>query len=711
MIRMTLRSLLATAACAAVALAAACSSGNPPNLGDSDGSGVKPPTGVCSDGKQGCACTTEGATAACGEVVRQSGTYVTCSQGTSTCTNGTWGACVGDSVYMKSVGSTTLGGLTTQGLQTNPTPCSSDPCDPSCTDYVDNGSGLDAGAGLQPDDAGGVTLVPDEAGTCVGYQCQVASCGTSTPTTLTGTVYDPAGLNPVYHAYVYVPVSLPLPAIPAGAQQDACGGGGNLPPSVAYYFTGTDGKFTLTNVPSGANIPLVVQAGKWRRMVMLSSVNQCTTTAVPASQTRLPQNKTDGYNNTADLPQIAIVSGSCDPMECLIKRIGVSTSEFTSPGAGGKVDYYQAYGEPLSGGTNPAPSSLLGNLTQMMKEDLVMLPCDCGSEYYPYRYSTGRWAGNYTTFLDNIVSYTSNGGRLFSSHWGRQWIEGGGVYNPFPGVANWIPAASEFGYDSPWFEGTINTGFTKGQDFATWMQNAGASTSFGKFLINPSRYDTYSVSGATRDWVDFSGSYTWDGTTYYTGAPNYPADFTFDTPVSQTTQYGRVMFTDMHLASGFLSGSFPTECPTGGLTSQEKAAEFLLFDLGACLTNLPPPPPAYFPATLTRDYEGQCPAGESVVWRFFDWETVTPSDSNIVFNAATADTQAGLATATPVAYLGTASGAPITTWTGTDVSQALAPNPSRQWLRVTIKLNPSSDQLQAPTLTAWRQQYDCAPSQ
>ncbi|HEX7600073.1 MAG TPA: hypothetical protein VF316_00640, partial [Polyangiaceae bacterium] len=485
--------------------------------------------------------------------------------------------------------------------------------------------------------------------------------------------------------------------------------GGNLPAAVSYFYTGPDGKFTLTGVPSGANIPLVVQAGKWRRTVVLPSVNACTTTALPASQTRLPQNKTDGYNGQADLPQIAIVTGGCDPMECLIERIGVSTSEFTSPGAGGRVDYYEAYGEPLVGGTNPQPSALLGNYAQMLKEDLVMLPCDCGYEYPAIYGQQPRWSGTYTTFLNNITNYTSNGGRMFASHWGRQWMEGGGFGNPFPGAANWIPWNSEYGYDSPWFEGQINTTFTKGKDFATWMQNVGASTTFGKLLISPSRYDTNSVTSPTQDWVDFTGRYTWDGATYYSGIPNVPADFTFDTPLGQppANQYGRVMYTDMHLASGFNSGSFPSECPTGGLTAQEKAAEFLLFDLGSCLTPLPPPQPAYYPATFTRDYQGVCPASQVVLWRFFDWETVTPSNSNIVFTAQTASTQGLLPTAVPVVNLGTASGAPITTWTGTDVSVALSPKKSAAWLRVTITLNPSSDALNAPVLTAWRQQYDC----
>jgi hypothetical protein len=699
---------------ALVASSQACSSG-PPLLGDSDGDPFGgDATGVTcgSSPHVGCPCSTNGAQAACGDVVRKSGDYVTCSEGQTTCTNGVWGACVGDQIFMMSTGSTTLGGgLETEGLQTSPSTCTNDPCDPSCINYVDNGTGLDAGPGLQPTDAGGVTLVQDGGG-CSGYQCQVATCGGMTTTTLTGTVYDPAGLNPIYHAYVYVPVSLPLPAIPAGAQKDPCGGGGNLPPSVSYFYTGPDGKFTLTGVPSGSNIPLVVQAGKWRRVVILPTVTQCVTTAIAATNTRLPQSQTDGYMSHADLPQIGIVTGSCDPMECLLDRIGISTTEFKTPGAGGKVDYYQAYGEPLVGGTNPQPNALLGNYTQMMTEDLIMLPCDCGNEYGG---PSGRWTGNYNTFLSNIQNYTSNGGRLFSSHWGRQWIEGGGYTNPFPGVATWISSGAEYGYDPPpSFEGQINTGFAKGADFSTWMGIVGAQTSAGYFLVNASRYDTTSVASASQLWVSYTGRYTYNGGASYSnsgtaGTAGYPADFTFNTPVGAMTQYGRVMFTDMHLASGFNTGSFPSECPTGALTPQEKAAEFLLFDLGACLTMAPPPMLVYFPATFTRDYQGTCPVGQSVVWRFFDWETVTPSNSNIAFKAQEATTQAGLTTATPVVSLGSASGAPITSWTGTDVSTLITP--SLSWLRVTITLNPSSDGTQAPTLTAWRQQFDCVDAQ
>jgi hypothetical protein len=194
---------------------------------------------------------------------------------------------------------------------------------------------------------------------------------------------------------------------------------------------------------------------------------------------------------------------------------------------------------------------------------------------------------------------------------------------------------------------------------------------------------------------------------------HFPLHMTFDTPYKAASTCGRVVFSDFHVADAATAGTtFPAECPTGAMTSQEKVLEFLLYDLSSCGSATPPTVPPYpNPATFTRDYQGTCPVGKSVNWRFFDWETVTPSDSNIVFTAKTADTQALLPTASPVVNLGTAQGAPIITWTGTDVSTALAPNPSRNWLRVTITLNPSSDHEYAPTLSAWRQEFDCVDSQ
>ncbi len=671
----------------ATVIVVACSS-NPASL-DSNGLNNNPPNGSsCSPPSEGCACDTAGAQIACGQVISHQGDYVSCSEGKRTCDGAKWGACVGDHILYRSVGP--VGDLTPLGLGGQGA-CVNNPCDPNCQVISDTGGGLDAGSGLQISPDGGVTLAPGEGGVaCVGLQCNVVACDGGTTTTLTGTAYDPAGKNPIYGAYVYVPVSLPLPAMPLGAQPDPCGGGGKLPPAVAYQLTGPDGKFTLNNVPSGASIPLVIEAGKWRRTVMLN-VPACQSTPVAAANTRLPRQQSEG-----DMPQIAITANACDPMECLLTRIGIDQSEFRLPGKGGKVDYYEGDGAPLANVVNVGPKSLLmQGAAYLSKYDLVMLPCDCGNEY-----GTGSWwrsnLGVGAQALKDIVTYTSGGGRLFTSHWGREWIEGGGDPVPFPNVASW----GFFGGPDPDI-GVVNQTFQRGKDFAAWLQIVGATIGPGQFTVTPTRFDTSSVSALAQLWVNYKSA-------------GIPADFTFNTPlnVPANQQYGRVMYTDMHLATANGPGwSFPTECDNSALTPQEKAAEFLLFDLGACLTQPPPPsPPKFNPATFVRDFTASCPAGKYVQWRTFMWQDMTPGDSNIVFAIRTGDTPQSLLPQVP---LYTVSGAPnINPWGAAAVDLALkgANQVSHPVLEVTMTLNPTSDQYTAPTLFAWQQTFDCVDS-
>ncbi len=690
-----LKWIVAGGAIAVTTIAAACSSNTQPGYLDPNNN--PNPPGSCATPGEGCTCPTAGAVVDCGQVISRQGDYVTCSAGKRTCDGSKWGACKGDHVLYRSVGP--VGDLQPLGLG-GQTACTDNPCDPNCQIITDDGTGLDAGPTFQPTGDGGLTLSLGEGGTaCVGLQCQIVSCGGGITTDLTGTVYDPAGVNPIYNAYVYIPATTPLPAIPKGAQPDPCGGGGNLPPAVSYALTGPDGKFTLKNVPVGNNIPIVVQAGKWRRMTNIT-VPQCVTTAVPAANTRLPRNQTEG-----NMPHIGIVAGACDPMECLLTRIGIDTTEFQDPGAGGAVDYYRGPGAaPLLGGANPNPSALLGAVKTLANYDLVMMPCDCGYEYGGGNSWWNAWYGINKSHHDNLVSYANAGGRIFASHYGREWIEAahldGGYVEPFPNVATWGNDGAIWG---PWAQfGTVNQGFQRGKDFASWLQIVNATSTLGQLWINPTRYDAYSVTPAN--------SQLWVG---YNANPQGPADFTFNTPLgaAPANQFGRVMYTDMHLAvANGGSAYFPGECDKSPLIAQEDAAEFLLMDLGSCLSALPPPaPPTYTASTFTRTFTASCPVGKYVAWRTFYWKDMTPGDSNIVFAAQTGDT---VNTLLPQVALATASGAPNFTFVGAAVDVALkgAGQVSHPVLQVKMTLNPTSDKLQAPTLLGWQQTFDCVDS-
>jgi hypothetical protein len=55
---------------------------------------------------------------------------------------------------------------------------------------------------------------------------------------------------------------------------------------------------------------------------------------------------------------------------------------------------------------------------------------------------------------------------------------------------------------------------------------------------------------------------------------------------------GKAVFSDLH-ASSSPSGDIPGKCNTNDLSAQEKALEYLFFDLSACVhdDSKPPPPP------------------------------------------------------------------------------------------------------------------------
>ncbi len=215
----------------------------------------------------------------------------------------------------------------------------------------DDGSGDDASVFGGGDDSGasgssgGPTFGTGDAGTVTGSNCTsagglacsvVAGCTTS----LSGTVYDPAGKNPLYNVVVFVPndPAGKLPAITPGTKTcSSCDV--SIGDYVAATTTDAKGHFTLSGVPAAANVPFVVQIGKWRREVFLPQVNKCTNNPVPAASSRLPKNRSEG-----DMPQMALLTGGADQLGCFLAQIGIDAKEFSSPHGGGRLDVYQGAG-------------------------------------------------------------------------------------------------------------------------------------------------------------------------------------------------------------------------------------------------------------------------------------------------------------------------------------------------------------------------------
>lgn len=394
-------------------------------------------------------------------------------------------------------------------------------------------------------------------------------------TTITGTVRAPTDPNlgfgqpdPIPNALVYVP-NAPVANFSAGVSCDRCGAPASGSPLISTT-SAADGTFTLTNVPCGVPVPVVIQLGRWRRQVTIPAVQCCSTTALTTEQTRLPRTKTEG-----DIPLIAVITGNADPMECVLRKMGIDATEFTAPSGGGRVRFYQDNGVDLSGGI-PGASTLWDDPNELAKYDVVITDC-VGDEF-----------GKSPEQRQNIVNWTSAGGRFFTSHFGYVWLAG---QPPFSSTANWNPNQ---GTPNPETRtAIIDTSFAKGVTFSQWLQAVGASSVPGQIDVQYTRHDFDGVIAPAQRWLY-----------YQDGNAKRPLQYSFNTPVGVASdqQCGRVLYSDYHVNTGGLGvGTFPTSCKSAApMSAQEKVLEFMLFDLSSCISTDKPQPPTCTPKSCTE---------------------------------------------------------------------------------------------------------------
>ncbi len=424
------------------------------------------------------------------------------------------------------------------------------------------GPGGEAGPGQPPLFGDSGPPVDGSQRPCTGLCLQQVTCEGGKTTSISGKVYDPAGKVPLYNILVFVP-NAPVAPIKTGASCDRCGDVSGSP--LVSAITDASGAFKLTNVPVGKDIPVVIQVGKWRRQLTIPATTRCEDLAITDSQTfRLPRNKSEG-----DLPQMAIASGNADPFECLLTKMGIDLAEFTNPLGAGRVHYYRANGVDMSPPT-AGGDTLWSGVNTLKKYDIVMLPCEGTPMARP---------GPDTSLLN----YTNAGGRVFATHYGYSWLHLGN--KPFEATGNWSPEKASGGAGTQSF--TVETSFPKGAAFADWLQNVNASTTRGTLNVAEWRHDLDSErSPPSQRWVH--------GTTPGGASVQH---MTFNTPlaVPDDQKCGRVVYSDFHVSANAktTAPAFPASCKTGDLSAQEKALEFMFFDLASCIQNdkEPPKPP------------------------------------------------------------------------------------------------------------------------
>jgi hypothetical protein len=458
-------------------------------------------------------------------------------------------------------------------------------------------SAKDSGTPGDPTVSGGPGSAPAPSATGPGQAPIFGGVGTGGPapgsvppragctTTLSGIAHDPAGRLPLYNVVVYVP-SEPLAPLNRGATCETCDGNFSGKP-IAATVSDAAGAFTLDISTVGAreNIPLVIQAGKWRRQVTLPVATDCANTPVPAELARLPRNRAEG-----DLPHIAVMRGGSDALECLFTKIGVDIGEFTPGGTPGSIELFYSDEQNATDGTAlmsfggdtvdlPEVAALFSDYAAMQSYDMILLSCEGGDSRYDPPNLEHR---------ENLQRYANEGGRLFGGHFHNSIISNDELpegYPEFPEVVEFADGREDI--EPKLFQAQVNTSFDKGKALADWLVNVGGSTTRGEIAIDDSERTVIgTLDPSAVSWID-SDTEQGHAALYYG----------FPTPVDGPA-CGRMVFTDVHVAAG--SGDsgkeiFPS-C-SDELSPQQKALAFLIFDLANCVQpteSAPPPLPVIY---------------------------------------------------------------------------------------------------------------------
>jgi hypothetical protein len=434
-------------------------------------------------------------------------------------------------------------------------------CGSSRPDFVDpdGGDSVDLSPTFGPSDGGGKPA-------CVNLGCKQVACAGGGTTSVSGVVWDPAGKNPVYNAVVYVP-NAPVDTIKHGPVCDSCGGAPVSGNPLVTTLTDPTGAFKLQNVPVGTDIPVVIQVGKWRRQLVIPATAECADTALPAAQTRLPKNQSEG-----DMPLIALTSG-CDPIHSLVEKIGVDHAEFTDGKGKGAVHVYAGKGGNGTGVSSATDAyAFWGTLSEMMRYDIIINECECS----PYPRDTAGPA------YENMRAYLDSGGRVFNSHYhlnffGNSSENGNKAAPELVNAAKWSLWGGAGGGGAPF---KIDTTFPKGQAMDDWLNNLPAVSKWGKSIKTTPKGQIQTTSvgdiggtvpGLSQRWIYPS-----------TGSSAVYVSINTPTSAPAADRCGRAVATDLHVANSSMTS----------MTEQEAALEFMFFDLASCVIDDGVPPAA-----------------------------------------------------------------------------------------------------------------------
>ena len=405
---------------------------------------------------------------------------------------------------------------------------------------------------------------------------------------VSGTVYDPAGKVPLYNVTVYVP-NAALDPIPEGASCDKCSAqlSGN---PIAAALTDANGRFQLDNVPSGPNIPLVIQVGKWRRQVTHPDRHLLRRQPDHRREPDAPAaTQAEGH-----IPKIALTTGGSDALECLLREIGIADTEFTTDTGTGRVNLYvggtagrveqpgtDRFAAALGGAMFPNATTLWGKHDQaarlrhphaLVRGEPVRRRQEAVHRQHQELRRFGRAPLQRHLHFYWLRRARRPGRRTASLH--RRHAGGATIRRTLRPPPSTPPSPRARRWPTGWSR-------DRRDDDARPDRSSTTAHSVAEVNAAHAALDLHADESEL------------------TASPSGSAQYmTFNTPVEATAdkQCGRVVVTDIHVkaappAAGESKDKsdpgrrtpFPTGCTSVTLRAQDKALEFLFFDLSACV--------------------------------------------------------------------------------------------------------------------------------
>jgi hypothetical protein len=423
---------------------------------------------------------------------------------------------------------------------------------------------------------------PRDAGPpCDALSCRVPSCPRGGDTIVMGKVTAPNGVDPIREALVYVPQSGRPDDFPAGVSCDACDSP-TVGPVVTRTTTDIDGSFVLRRVPATAETPIVIQKGRFRRIVS-APIAPCVNNELPPAQTRLPRAQAEG-----NLPRMAVAAGNWDSIECVLRHIGIADGEFTSSMGQGAVHLYNNVGGGRGGGL-ASVTELLGDVERMARYDLIFLNCS--------DHTNSRGLLAQARVRQNLVDYVSRGGRIYVTDYSYDFVQQPAPFAPFICFNDDQPCTvlEPHGFATATrsdrtarersFIAEVEQGTEGGRALAEWLSRLPQPIPDGRVPIEDPISTFVLIRQTAADQVKYPST-TWLSATLQ-GARR-PVTVTFDYPVAPQQSCGKVLYSSYHTRERRSpSADFPGYCPAGPMIPQEKVLEFLIFEISACLGTIP----------------------------------------------------------------------------------------------------------------------------